>query len=72
MAKLLARNARNKILVVDDEDTSDIVRLHNKGFTFYTITPAGGGSFTLTPQRIASGTEVTQTVTTALELEDDI
>ena len=75
MATYVARNTNNKLMVVrSNEDGSvskEMVRLHNLGYTLYRISAAGGGAFLLTPQRPVANSQITKTVVTGLDLEDD-
>jgi hypothetical protein len=76
MATYIARSTLNKLVVIKEGlgQEDEILRYLNRGpdWTIYRVSAAGNGSYTLTPQKIAAGTEVTTPVITAATLEDDV
>ena len=75
MATYIARAPSNDIEALrtdGDELSPAILRRLTQGWTLYSVTPAGGGSFTLTPQRVVQGTAVTEPRLISAQLEDDI
>lgn len=75
MAYYIARSPSNKLVAIQDEDgqpTQEMYRYINKGFTLYRVSPAGGGAFTLTPLRVAQGTEAFEQTLVGGTLEDDV
>lgn len=53
----IARSPSNKLLTVQDEEgqpTQRMFDLVNSGFTLYSVTPQGNGTFLLTPQQVVN------------------
>ena len=53
----IARSPSNKLLAVQDEEgepTQEMYHLVDLGYTLYSVTPQGGGTFLLTPQQVVN------------------
>ncbi len=76
MTTYIARSVTNKLVAIPEGEfqEGDLLQFLNDSatWTIYRIAPVGDGTFLLTPQRIAPGTEVTTSVITGATLEDDV
>lgn len=71
MAWFIARNPDNLTQAFNDADgVTTSAGLINQGWTIYRIQPEANGRFTLVPQQVASGSEVTEQVLVSATLED--
>ena len=53
----IARSPSNKLIVLRDEDgqpTQEMYSAVDRGFTLYSVTPQGNGTFLLTPQQLVN------------------
>ena len=61
----IARSPSNKLLVVQDDEgnpTQQMFHLVDLGYTLYSVTPQGGGTFLLTPQQLIEAVTEPRTV----------
>jgi len=72
MAWFIARNPVNNLIQSfnDSDGITDKVVLINQGWIIYRIQTETNGRFTLVPQQVASGSEVTEVVLISGTLED--
>ena len=76
MATYIARSASDKLLVARDNSdgsiSQEMLGLLRGGFTLYRVSPVGDGTFLLTPQEVAPGSETTEVVITDATLQDAV